>query len=393
VIVLKTELKTVLLIVILVFFFPFMAIGEVGIRHTDDGFKIEADDHWMKIGGTLMWDLDSASAAFWDSGDENDHWRTHSELRRARLNLKTKISDNWKTKLQFELTEEDAADLVKDAYLKYTGWNHLKIVMGQKKEPFGLEAMTSSKYLSFIERSMVTDAFKPGRNIGLSLKADAGILLGQLGVYEAQNRDDDGDTYAVTGRLAVVPWDTDTGFFHFGMSGSYRDYDGEEFEIKESGEIHTADNIIRSGEIDSDHLLLYGVETAFGVGPLSIQAEYLQAAVKAIERDEDASFDGYYLAAGYFLSGERRSFKNGSWGGVRPLSTLGAWELVARYSYLDAAANGQGNAAETYTGGVNWHINSNVRLMTAYMHLRVTEELTTTETTGDAVSCRVQCVF
>lgn len=390
---LKTEQKPVLLIVALVFFFPMMAIGEVGIRHTDDGFKIEADDHWIKIGGTLMWDLDSASAEFWGSEDEHERWRTHSELRRARMNIKTKISDNWKTKLQFELTEEEASDLVKDAYLKYTGWNYINIVLGQKKEPFGLEAMTSSKHLSFIERSMVTDAFKPGRNIGLSLKADADILLGQLGVYEAQNREDDGDTYAVTGRLAVLPWNTDTGFFHMGMSGSYRDYDGEEFEIKESGEIHTADNIIRSDEIDTDHLLLYGVETAFGVGPFSLQAEYLLADVKAIERDDDASFDGYYVAASYFLSGERRRFKKGAWGGVTPLSDFGAWELVARYSYLDAVSNGQGNAAETYTGGINWHLNSNVRLMAAYKHLRVTEEFTATDTTGDAVSCRVQCVF
>jgi phosphate-selective porin len=78
---------------------------------------------------------------------------------------------------------------------------------------------------------------------------------------------------------------------------------------------------------------------------------------------------------------------------VKPEAAYGAWELVTRYSCLDAAENGQGMSADTYTLGLNWHINSNVRLMTDYMHLSVTDESTDTETTGDAVSCRVQCVF
>jgi phosphate-selective porin OprO/OprP len=374
-------------------FFPMIAAGEMGIRHTDDGMKIETDGHWLKIGGTLMWDLDSASGVFWDSGDEEDRWRTHSELRRARVGVKTKIADNWKAKLQFELAEDEVTDFVKDAYLKYDGWNYLDVLVGQKKEPFGLEATTSSKKLSFIERSMVTNALRPGRNIGVSLEADTDILLGQLGVFEAQNREDDGDTYAVSGRLAVVPWNTDAGCFHLGMSGSYRDYDGEEFEVKASAEIHTADNIIRSAEIDTDHLFLYGVETALGLGPVSLQAEYLLADVKALDGDDDARFDGHYIAASWFMTGERRRFKSGSWDRLEPLSGYGAWELVARYSCLDATANGQGNAANAYTAGVNWHINSNVRLMAAYMHLWVTAKPTDTETAGDAVSCRLQCVF
>jgi phosphate-selective porin OprO/OprP len=389
----KTTPKSVLMVMAWILFFPMIAIGEMGIRHTDDGIKIASDDHWMKIGGALMWDLDSASAEFWDFEDEDGRRRTHSELRQARLSIKAKISDNWKAKLQVELAEDDASDLVKDAYLKYDGWKYVDLTAGQKKEPFGLEAMTSSKSSMFIERSMVTSAFKPGRNIGISLNADTDRLLGQLGVYEAQNRDDDGDTYALTGRMAVVPWRTDKGFLHVGISGSYRDYDGEEFEIKESAEIHTADNIVRSEEIDTEHLVLYGLETAFGTGPFSLQAEYMLADVKAIEGEDYASFDGYYLAASWFLTGERRRFKNGAWGRVKPKSRTGAWELVTRYSCLDAAADDQGNAADSYTGGVNWYINSNVRLMTQYMHLYLTDESTGDETTGDAVSCRVQCVF
>lgn len=385
--------NTCLLIIAASVWFPVIATGEMEIRYTEDGVKIEAEDRWMKLGGTLMWDLDSASAEFWDSEDERDAARTYSGIRRARLNIKSKIDDNWKAKLQFELAEADASNIVKDAYLKYEGWPYVDLIVGQDKEPFGLEAMTSAKKLSFIERSMVSDAFRPGRSVGLSLGAETKLLFGQLGVYEAQNREDDGDTYAATGRLGIEPWNSDTGGFHLGASGSYRDFDGEAFEIKSSGEIHTADNIVYSAEIDTDHLIQYGMETAFGLGPFSLQAEYVLGEVAAVEADEDASFDGFYLAASWFLSGEQRRLKSGTWKRVTPGSRYGAWEVVARYSDLDAAANGQGTAANAYTVGVNWYINSNIRLMTDYVKVRVTEESTDTEITGDGVTCRVQCEF
>jgi phosphate-selective porin OprO/OprP len=240
----KTVQKIILLMGTCIFLLPVITFGETDIRYTDNGFKIKTDDHWIKLGGTLMWDVDSARDVFWDAKDNDDAWQTHSELRRARLNIKAKIADDWKAKLQFDFAEDDASDRVKDAYVKYSGWQMMDVLVGQDKEPFGLEAMTSSKNLSFIERSMVSDAFGPTRNIGISLNGDTDHLIWQMGVYEAQDREDDGDTYAVSGRLAVVPWKTDAGFFHLGMSGSYRDYDGEEFEIKESAKIHTADNIL-----------------------------------------------------------------------------------------------------------------------------------------------------
>jgi phosphate-selective porin OprO/OprP len=389
----KTVQKRILLIGACIFLLPVITSGETDIRYTDGGFKVETDDHWIKIGGTLMWDVDSASDVFWNAKDNDDAWQTHSELRRARLNIKAKIADDWKAKLQFDFAEDDASDRVKDAYVKYGGWQVMDILVGQDKEPFGLEATTSSKNLSFIERSMVSDAFGPGRNIGIALNGDTDHLIWLMGVYEAQDREDDGDTYAVSGRLAVVPWKTDAGFFHLGMSGSYRDYDGEAFEIKESAQIHTADNIIYSDEIDTDHLFLYGMESAFCMGPLSFQGEYMVSAVNAVDGDEDATFDGYYLAASWFITGETRPFINGVWERVKPEAAYGAWELVTRYSRLDAADNEQGSSADTYTAGLNWHINSNVRLMTDYMHLLLTDESTDAETAGDAVSCRLQCVF
>jgi len=390
----KTVFKITLMIIAGIFLFPMISLGKMDIRYTDDSFKIKTNAQSIKIGGTLMWDVDSAGDVFWDSENIDDSGQTHSEIRRACLNIKTKMSDNWKAELSLDFADDDDASAeVKDAYVEYSGWHLMNISVGQNKEPFGIEAMTSLKNISFVERSMASDAFRPGHNIGISLNADTNKLIWQVGVYQAQDREDDSDTYAVSGRLAVVPWKTDTGFFHVGISGSCRDFDGTEFEIKESAQIHTADNIIYSDGIDTDRFLLCGTETAFCMGPFSFQAEYMLADVNAVEENDDATFDGYYFAASWFLTGETRPFRNGVWKRVKPESSYGAWELVTRYSCLDAAENGQGTSADTYTLGVNWHINPNIRLMNNYTYLWVTDESTQTETTGDAVSVRVQCVF
>ena len=117
------------------------------------------------------------------------------------------------------------------------------------------------------------------------------------------------------------------------------------------------------------------------------------ADVNAVEKNDNAVFDGYYLAASWFLTGETRPFKNGVWKRVKPESSYGAWEMVTRYSCLDAAEKEKGTSANACTLGVNWHINSTIRVMNNYTYLWVTDESTQTETTGDAVTFRVQCVF
>ena len=85
--------------------------------------------------------------------------------------------------------------------------------------------------------------------------------------------------------------------------------------------------------------------------------------VNAVEKNDDATFDGYYIGASWFLTGETRPFKNGVWGRVKPESSYGAWELVTRYSCLDASEKEKGTFAKACTLGVNWHINSNISLM------------------------------
>ena len=118
-----------------------------------------------------------------------------------------------------------------------------------------------------------------------------------------------------------------------------------------------------------------GLEVAGVFGPFSAQAEYFNADVSRDNNMSDVDFDGYYAQAGWFITGESRPYsgKSGKFGRVKPKSPFdlkkggtGAVELVARYENLDlndAGAGVTGGELDIITGGVNWHINNNVRLM------------------------------
>ena len=88
---------------------------------------------------------------------------------------------------------------------------------------------------------------------------------------------------------------------------------------------------------------------------------------------KDADFDGWYLQAGYILTGETRQYKNGVMGGVKPSSIVGdggvgAWELALRYSSLDLSDAGiDGGEADAMTYGVNWYPTPTLRFSANYV--------------------------
>ncbi|MEW8469935.1 MAG: porin, partial [Candidatus Thiodiazotropha sp.] len=110
---------------------------------------------------------------------------------------------------------------------------------------------------------------------------------------------------------------------------------------------------------------LLGLEGAWVTGPFSLQGEWMQAKV---ERDTgtEPTFDGWYLQASWFLTGESRRYKQDAakFGRIRPLSEHGALEAAARFSSLDLNDGEiEGGSSDNLTLGLNWYINRQIRLM------------------------------
>ncbi len=363
--------------------------GENNVQYPEPQIKLDRQN--IKISAMVMWDLDRFDGTH--GSIEDDGWITQSELRRARLGIKSQFNDQWKAKLQLTFNEADGSVEIDDAYIRFEKWRWATVLVGQAKEPFGLEALTSSKNLGMIERTMASGAFAPGRNPGLVLAGGLPRLTWSLGAFRALQREEQGDTYAATGRITAAPWKSKRGVFHLGAAGSMRDYDGEEYEIEETAEVHTAVEIIDTKNIAAQGVTLAGLEAALGLGPVLLQAEYMSAHVEAVEDNEDATYDGYYIQAGWLLTGEQRPYKKGVFGKVKPQADTGALELVARYSVLDARDNGSGTKAENATLGVNWYLNQHLCLRANYIHTELSGDMDTDESTGHAISARVQYVF
>ncbi len=347
----------------------------------------EWNPRWS-VGGVLMWDYDRFDGVH---TRESSGWENESELRRARLALKAYVAKKWRVKLQVTFDDSESAVEVDDAYLRYSGWSFAALQLGQMKEPFGLEASTSSKEIPFIERSMATNAFAPGRQPGIALMGEMGSATWALGVFEATTDPEGPDTYAVTGRITAAPLHREDHVLHIGASGSVRDWRGT-YRIDETAEVHSAREFVDSPEIDAEQVRLAGGEVAWAWRALAVQAEGFAANVKAADGG-GARFTGGYVQGGWFVTGESRPYESGVFGGIVPKRAWGALELVARYGEVDLRDDGEGVAASSVGVGANYYPNESVKVMLNGLWAKRLDGDGSEVETGSAISLRLQVVF
>jgi phosphate-selective porin OprO/OprP len=337
-----------------------------------------------EISGFLMLDYSGYDGVY--RSDDNNGGNL--DIRRARVTLDHEFGDDWSTQLDIKFDHEENTAEIRDAYIRYEGIDGIDFIVGQRKEPFGLEKITNSRNIIFLERSMMTDAFAPGRSRGIALYGSPGDFTWSVGAYNVDAEEIETDSRAITGRVTWAPLDSPSQTLHFGLAGSRRSLNGDIHEIKESGEVRGAETIVRSSEIATDIVDLLGIEAAWTHGPFSLQSEYAVADIAAMDSSEDAVLDGYYLQASYFLTGDSRRYNNGAFRAVRPNSEHGAWELTARYSALDTRETTRGDKAETTTLGLNYYHDDHIRVT-----LNLKRSSTTDEGQGNAVSLRLQYRF
>ena len=188
------------------------------------------------------------------------------------------------------------------------------------KEPFSLELLTSGNYVTFMERSLPTGAFAPGRNTGI--RASNAILdkrmTWAIGAFYGDT-DDDGDSNFddvtnadLTMRLTGLPLhaDEDKRLLHLGLSYShqFRDEGQTTARYRNRPESNLTDvRLVDTGNIDLDSANLVNPEIAFVWGPFSLQGEYYWTKLDAKEAG-DPTFQGAYLFGSWFITGEHRPY-------------------------------------------------------------------------------------
>jgi phosphate-selective porin OprO/OprP len=360
------------------------------------GLRVERKDGKFKSrwGGRIMldWATISANSDFEqqleDAGEDPPLEGTGVEFRRIRLFTDGLFYNTVGYKVELDFAGQDA-DL-KDVYMqlvKVPGVGMIRV--GHFREPFSLEELTSSNYITFMERSLPTVAFSPSRNTGIGIGNNAfgKRFRWDLGFF--YDVGDDGDFYddfdrnQLTARVAGQPWYRDNShFLHLGLGYSHLfrndNESGARLRYRTRPEAHITDmRLANTGRFLADKADKLAPEVAFVFGPFSLQGEYFWTDTDANTVD-DPTFTGWYVFGSWFITGESRAYKQSSakFDRVQPKNNFsigapgwGAWELAARYSTVDLTDEGiEGGEQYNITGGLNWHLNPNTRLMFNYVY-------------------------
>mgnify|MGYP001554660577 CR=1 FL=1 len=153
---------------------------------------------------------------------------------------------------------------------------------------------------------------------------------------------------------------------HIGASHSFRKpQTKKEFGFSLRPGAHISSKYLTALVEDVNHVNAFNFETSFVLNSIAIQSEYLHVTAKNNLKNE--KFDSFYVQTSYFLTGERRAYKNAlnGFGRVIPKSNFGdggtgAFEFALRFSSATGLNNDRMNV---FTAGLNWHLNSATRIM------------------------------
>ncbi|PCI33059.1 MAG: hypothetical protein COB60_08450 [Flavobacteriaceae bacterium] len=364
----------------------------------DNGFKVENADKSIKLkfGGRIMYDMGFFSLN--DEAETNGYTLKSSngtELRRARFFTSGTIYKNVDFKLQVDFAGGEVT--LKDAFITLKKLPVGNLRVGHFKEPFRLEALTSSKYFTFMERATLISMLDE-RSSGAMLfdQFSNKKMSWQIGVFRGADASSDkkvanGD-YAVTARVAGLVLKEDQNLVHLGFGYSYRKpQEDHTYGYKVRPETHISNKYIVTSVLDVDNINLMNVEAAWVANSFSLQGEFLKAKVNAFV---DQDFSSYYLQASYFITGEKRVYKNSlvGFGRVKPLKNFGdngygALQVALRYSYIDGLNSDQ---MSNVTAGINWHLNPATRVMVNYVISNIEN---TTDYTGNGQFSAFQMRF
>jgi len=312
-------------------------------------------------------------------------------IRRARLAIKSILWGNWYGELDLDF--ESSGIELKDAYILYDFGNAF-VKGGHYKEPFSMETTTTSRYITFMERSLVSK-MTPSRHIGVSgsyvggkWMTTGGVFFRTVGdaeevTYSKDNNKDNGidEGYSFTGRLVVNPILNKDMMLHIGAAGSYRTPkthlevpNSYRYSTRSYSAINRRKYIDTDDISDVDNIVLANVELAGMYKNIMFQGQYITTTVNRMNSLEAVNLDGFYVQAGILLFGSNYSYNQAEGEFTRPqlANDWGDVEFAVRYDYMNAndiAAGITGGAAEGYTAGLTWRPNPNLRMMLNYSYL------------------------
>jgi len=337
----------------------------------EDGFTIKAF-------GRLQYDVGDVERP---DGLTADGLGGRDEIRRARLGVEGDLPARFGYKIELEFAGDRDVE-VTDAYLTYKPSKPLRLTLGQHNNFQSLEEVTSSRWLTFLERAAFTDAFGFERRLGFSGTWSEGDLIAQAGIFSENVHalSDEQDGVSLDGRLVWAP-KREGAQLHFAGSAHRRDTGNsnlKRYSVRPL--VHTAEaRFVSTPRLPVETETSFGLEAAMSRGPFHAAAEAHWLKADSAGAAADPTLFGGYVEAGLFVTGESRGYKGGRWERTevrRPLHKggPGALQLNLRYDRLDLSSGTvRGGTQDGYQAGLTWIPHDQVRFLVTYSHLSIDE--------------------
>ncbi len=371
-------------------------------------------------------------------------------FRRARLAVQGKAAEMTNYQLEMDFATAGRPSFF-DNYLEQEDIPLLGDVrVGQYLQPFSVDAMSGFRNLPFLERSLPFLAFVPFRRVGImaSNHSDDERTHWAYSVFRTggfNNAPLGDDRYAtdfgnvggysfstrITQLLYYDEFAEDRYLWHVGGSYDYSQLGANTasgsgtpgnagspqpfYQARTSPEfgplgypdltssfgsaVNATPLFVDTGKYQASHFNLIGLETVYQSGATSFQAEYMATVVESAIGP--VFYQGAYGEVLYRLTGEHRAYdkKLASLKNVVPFTDFislkgdgiqgwGAWELAARWSFVDlrnpASLNGHyyDSVKNTFTGtsnsgngilndatvGATWFLNAHTKIQFNWIH-------------------------
>lgn len=339
-----------------------------------------------------------------------------ANFRRARLGVEGVFDRdfNYRLMVEFGGSGTEGPARINDAWIAYTGFAPFTVQIGAFSPPANMDDGQSPEDQLFLERASAAELSRTlggadGR-VGIGVRGNGRRWFGAVTatgptVNDAEAFDEQSAVVGRGGVLLLTDQDQvqNTYNLQLGLNGTYVFNTPDQgvganprapIRFRDRPELRLdGTRLVDTGAIDADNVWTYGAELGAQYRQFYVQAEAFRFGLD--RRDSalpDPRFQGGYAEASWVLTGEFRRYNGatGSFQNPRPYESFsprnggfGAFELAARYSYLDldygaglagaASPTGaiRGGRQEIVTLGLNWYLNSNFKLLFDYLHVDV----------------------
>lgn len=329
----------------------------------------------------------------------------NTRVRRVRLGFEGSVPGGFGYKVETDLSNASVG--FGDVLITYAPSSHWLVRVGNFEPLDGMEQISSSNYVTTLERASFNEAFLNNRRLGAAvgwhdqadeLRIDAGVFANH-----AIDSSLDNDGWQASARATWSPA-LGNGRLHLGGSIQFREFaanngatvstSGGAFATNQlaryrarPGTVLTDVRFVDTGSFAASSDRIIGLEAAaifpgiyaagevqwlsadaYAPGGRASGLDAFANGNSAVTPTGDPSFSGGYGEIGWFITGESRGYGKGLWQRTRVRNPVvrggpGAWLIAVRYDWLDLAHAALTSAATTdFTTGNTALAGANSRL-------------------------------